>query len=151
MYSFVIFFVLLNKNVHKSNQFFVQFQIPMIPFLVLVFSILSYLSAFNGQMAWRSSGASHIELIENLYKNGLIKDQRIKQAMLEVDRADFTQQKNDAYEDRPQSSKFATQEMMLILMFAVISQLVMRQVSELLLRITLCMNFDFPQSCVGNH
>ncbi|CAF0801967.1 unnamed protein product [Adineta ricciae] len=70
-------------------------------------NILSHLSAFNGQMAWRSSGASHIELIENLYKNGLIKDQRIKQAMLEVDRADFTQQKNDAYEDRPQSIGYA--------------------------------------------
>jgi protein-L-isoaspartate(D-aspartate) O-methyltransferase len=57
-------------------------------------------------MAWRSSGGSHRELIENLFKNGLIKDQRIKQAMLSVDRADFTDQKSDAYDDRPQSSKF---------------------------------------------
>jgi protein-L-isoaspartate O-methyltransferase len=55
-------------------------------------------------MAWRSSGGSHRELIENLFKNGLIKDQRIKEAMLSVDRADFTNQKSDAYDDRPQSS-----------------------------------------------
>lgn len=57
-------------------------------------------------MAWRSSGGTHRELIENLSKNGLIKDQRIKEAMLQVDRADFTDQKPDAYDDRPQSSKF---------------------------------------------
>ena len=56
-------------------------------------------------MAWRSSGGTHRELIENLYKNGLIKDQRIKEAMLQVDRADFTDRKPDAYDDRPQSSK----------------------------------------------
>ncbi len=55
-------------------------------------------------MAWRSSGGSHRELIENLYRNGLIKDQRIKESMLRVDRADFTDHKSDAYEDRPQSS-----------------------------------------------
>jgi protein-L-isoaspartate(D-aspartate) O-methyltransferase len=58
-------------------------------------------------MAWRSSGGSHRELIENLFKNGLIKDQRIKQAMLSVDRADFTDQKSDAYDDRPQSIGYA--------------------------------------------
>lgn len=57
-------------------------------------------------MAWRSSGATHRELIENLYRNGLIKDQRIKEAMLKVDRADFTEHKSDAYDDRPQSSEF---------------------------------------------
>lgn len=55
-------------------------------------------------MAWRSSGATHRELIENLARNGLIKDQRIKNAMLQVDRADFTDHRSDAYEDRPQSS-----------------------------------------------
>ena len=60
-------------------------------------------------MAWRSSGGTHRELIENLYKNGLIKDQRIKEAMLQVDRADFTDRKPDAYDDRPQSSNFFVQ------------------------------------------
>ena len=78
----------------------------MIPFLILVFSIFYHSSAFNENMAWRSSGASHRELIENLYRNGLIKDQRIKEAMLQTDRADFTEHKSDAYDDRPQSSNF---------------------------------------------
>ncbi len=79
----------------------------MIAFVILVFSIFyhsSRITAFNENMAWRSSGASHRELIENLFKNGLIKDQRIKEAMLSIDRADFTDNKSDAYDDRPQSS-----------------------------------------------
>lgn len=79
----------------------------MIPLLIIVFSIFNQLlriTAFNEKMAWRSSGSTHRELIENLYKNGLIKDQRIREAMLQVDRSDFTENKNDAYEDRPQSS-----------------------------------------------
>ena len=59
-------------------------------------------------MAWRSSGGSHRELIENLYRNGLIKETRIKEAMLQVDRGDFTDQKSDAYDDRPQSSKVSS-------------------------------------------
>ena len=79
----------------------------MFPLSILVFSILYPLSpilAFNENMAWRSSGGSHRELIENLYRNGLIKDQSIKEVMLQTDRADFTDHKSDAYEDRPQSS-----------------------------------------------
>ncbi|CAF0789995.1 unnamed protein product [Adineta steineri] len=82
----------------------------MIQLLLVIFSIFYYssrITAFNGNMAWRSSGASHRELIENLFKNGLIKDQRIKEAMLSIDRADFTDQKSDAYEDRPQSIGYA--------------------------------------------
>lgn len=35
-------------------------------------------------MAWRSSGASNEALIENLARNGLITQQRVKQAMLSV-------------------------------------------------------------------
>lgn len=81
----------------------------MFPPLTLVFSILyqSYrTAAFNSNMAWRSSGVSHQELIENLYRNHLITDPRIKEAMLKVDRGDFTERKSDAYDDRPQSSIF---------------------------------------------
>lgn len=76
------------------------------PILIAIF-IISYRSSsseFNMNMAWRSSGSTHQELIENLYRNGLIKDERIKNAMLQVDRADFTDKKSDAYSDRPQSS-----------------------------------------------
>lgn len=35
-------------------------------------------------MAWRSSGASNEELVNNLYKNGLIKEDRVRRAMLAV-------------------------------------------------------------------
>jgi hypothetical protein len=79
----------------------------MFPLLIFVYSIFyhsSQITAFNENMAWRSSGGSHRELIENLWKNGLIKDKRIKEAMLSVDRADFTNHKSEAYEDRPQPS-----------------------------------------------
>ncbi|CAF0855681.1 unnamed protein product [Adineta steineri] len=73
--------------------------------------IISYhslpLTAFNQRKAWHSSGSTHQELIENLYKNGLITDERIKNAMLQVDRADLTNDKFDAYSDRPQSIGYA--------------------------------------------
>jgi hypothetical protein len=35
-------------------------------------------------MAWRSSGATNKALIDNLERNGLIKSQRVKDAMLQV-------------------------------------------------------------------
>ena len=40
-------------------------------------------------MAWRSSGASNAGLINNLARNGLIKSDRVKQAMLAVSLPDF--------------------------------------------------------------
>jgi hypothetical protein len=83
------------------------FYSTIFPILIAI-SIISYrsssLSEFNKHMAWRSSGSTHQELIENLYRNGLINDKRIKNAMLQVDRGDFTDKKTDAYSDRPQSS-----------------------------------------------
>ena len=78
----------------------------MLTFVFLLSSLSSELQAvIDTNMAWRSSGSNQRELIENLYRNGLIKDQRIKEAMLRVDRADFTDSKSYAYDDRPQSSK----------------------------------------------
>jgi hypothetical protein len=77
--------------------------------ILIAISIISYrsilLSGFHETMAWRSSGSTHRELIENLHRNGFITDERIKQAMLQVDRADFTDEETGAYNDRPQSSK----------------------------------------------
>jgi hypothetical protein len=90
----------------------------MFSLLILVFSIFYHWSevrAFNSNMAWRSSGASNRELIENLFRNGLIKDQRIKETMLHIDRADFTDHKSDAYEDRPQSSNYEKNYIFLII------------------------------------
>ncbi|KAK6206387.1 protein-L-isoaspartate O-methyltransferase [Colletotrichum tabaci] len=63
-------------------------------------------------MAWRSSGATNEELVENMWKRGLIKDQRVKDAflklftniislLLQVDRAHYAP--GAPYEDSPQS------------------------------------------------
>ena len=38
----------------------------------------------NYKMAWRSSGSSNAALVANLASNGLIKDDRVRQAMLKV-------------------------------------------------------------------
>lgn len=35
-------------------------------------------------MAWRSSGTSNAELVANLCRNGMIKDDRVKEAFLKV-------------------------------------------------------------------
>ncbi|KAK0714165.1 protein-L-isoaspartate O-methyltransferase [Lasiosphaeria miniovina] len=51
-------------------------------------------------MAWRSSGASNRDLIENLWRNKLIQDMRVKEAFLKVDRAHYAP--SSPYEDRPQ-------------------------------------------------
>ncbi|KAK5707445.1 hypothetical protein LTR17_020682 [Elasticomyces elasticus] len=52
-------------------------------------------------MAWRSSGATNEALIENLARNGLIKQDRVKKAMLGVDRAHYAPYA--PYEDSPQT------------------------------------------------
>ena len=84
------------------------FYSTICPILISI-CIISYRSSLssglNERMAWRSSGSTHRELIENLYRNGFIKDERIFEAMVRVDRADFTDQQLGAYSDRPQSSK----------------------------------------------
>jgi len=51
-------------------------------------------------MAWRSSGTSNEELLSNLHKNGLIKSDHVREAMLAVDRAHYAP--NRPYEDSPQ-------------------------------------------------
>ncbi|KAJ4347667.1 hypothetical protein N0V95_005210 [Ascochyta clinopodiicola] len=51
-------------------------------------------------MAWRSSGSSNQSLVDNLEKNGLIETKRVKDAMLQVDRAHYAPR--NPYDDRPQ-------------------------------------------------
>ncbi|KAK0373181.1 hypothetical protein CLIM01_09458, partial [Colletotrichum limetticola] len=57
--------------------------------------------ASNFKMAWRSSGATNKDLVENMWRHGLIKDQRVKDAFLKVDRAHYAPAA--PYEDSPQS------------------------------------------------
>ncbi|KKY30345.1 putative protein-beta-aspartate methyltransferase [Diaporthe ampelina] len=52
-------------------------------------------------MAWRSSGTSNAELVANLCRNGMIKDDRVKEAFLKVDRAHYAP--SSPYSDSPQS------------------------------------------------
>lgn len=52
-------------------------------------------------MAWTSTGKTHAELLNNLYKNGVIKSQRVFDVMLATDRAHYT--KYFPYMDSPQS------------------------------------------------
>lgn len=52
-------------------------------------------------MAWRCSGESNAALIENMSRNGLITDDRVKAAFLKVDRAHYAP--GSPYEDSPQT------------------------------------------------
>ncbi|KAF2011772.1 protein-L-isoaspartate O-methyltransferas-like protein [Aaosphaeria arxii CBS 175.79] len=51
-------------------------------------------------MAWRSSGPTNEALISNLKNHGLIESDRVKNAMLKVDRAHYAP--SSPYEDSPQ-------------------------------------------------
>ncbi|OJJ84089.1 protein-L-isoaspartate O-methyltransferase [Aspergillus glaucus CBS 516.65] len=51
-------------------------------------------------MAWYCSGSTNTELVENLFKVGLIKDERVKDAMIGVDRAHYAPSR--PYSDSPQ-------------------------------------------------
>ncbi|XP_048842546.1 protein-L-isoaspartate(D-aspartate) O-methyltransferase isoform X2 [Brienomyrus brachyistius] len=52
-------------------------------------------------MAWKSGGASHAELVNNLRKNGIIKSDKVYEVMLGTDRAHFS--RCNPYMDSPQS------------------------------------------------
>lgn len=54
-------------------------------------------------MAWRCSGKSNTALIDNLYKAGIIKSERVCAAMASVDRALYLESssRGDAYQDSP--------------------------------------------------
>ncbi|KAE8449979.1 hypothetical protein EG329_007118 [Mollisiaceae sp. DMI_Dod_QoI] len=53
-------------------------------------------------MAWRCSGNTNAELIENLFKAELITSSKVKDAMMKVDRAHYCPDPRSAYEDSPQ-------------------------------------------------
>ncbi|KAM0146852.1 hypothetical protein ACHAQE_004851 [Botrytis cinerea] len=54
-------------------------------------------------MAWTCSGRTNAELINNMWNAGLIHSERIREAMISVDRAHYTPSESLAYEDSPQS------------------------------------------------
>lgn len=52
-------------------------------------------------MAWRSSGRTHAELVHRLRQHGIIRTQRVYDALLAVDRGGYS--KWSPYEDAPQT------------------------------------------------
>ncbi|KAM7202995.1 Protein of unknown function (DUF2370) domain containing protein [Naviculisporaceae sp. PSN 640] len=54
-------------------------------------------------MAWRSSGATNRDLIENLWTNKMISSPQVKSAFLSVDRAHYAPNTSHPYDDSPKS------------------------------------------------
>lgn len=76
-----------------------QMNIPTLTFIDKIGKVFSKIK--RDAMAWRSSGGNNIELVNNLRRNGIFSDERVKTAMLSVDRADFAP--HTPYEDHPVS------------------------------------------------
>ncbi|KAI3385737.1 hypothetical protein SNEBB_011238 [Seison nebaliae] len=53
-------------------------------------------------MAWRSHGATNVELVKNLRGNGIISSDRVANAMMKIDRKNYVLDPSSAYYDRPQ-------------------------------------------------
>ena len=70
--------------------------------LVLAAAVAS--SSVPGRaMAWRSSGHSNAELVNNLHRNGVIEHDDVADAMRDVDRANYViKGSGDPYQDSPQ-------------------------------------------------
>ncbi|KAI4717867.1 protein-L-isoaspartate O-methyltransferase-like protein [Aureobasidium sp. EXF-10727] len=52
-------------------------------------------------MAWRSHGSTNEKMVDALHRNGILKSDRVKQAMKSVDRGHYAPA--EPYQDRPQS------------------------------------------------
>lgn len=76
-------------------------------FVVAATSVAVFLSTGTRHfgMAWRSSGSSNTQLIDNLQANGILKNPQIAVAMRAVDRGLFC--KNNPYMDAPQGIGYA--------------------------------------------
>jgi len=73
-------------------------------FIFYVFITIYLLFQTLLTMAWRSSGSSNAELINNLYSNSIIQSQAVKSAMLAVDRGYFSA--HNPYMDAPQGINY---------------------------------------------
>ncbi|KAG4028772.1 hypothetical protein MFRU_019g00610 [Monilinia fructicola] len=58
-------------------------------------------------MAWTCSGRTNAELISNMWNADLIHSERVRDAMISVDRAHYTPSHHLAYQDSPQSIGYA--------------------------------------------
>ena len=81
--------------------FSILFQAFDFPIPYSIQSVLSLSS--SSTMAWRCSGRTNAELIQNLFTQGLIQAPRVRDAMSSVDRAHYCPSSPQAaYEDSPQ-------------------------------------------------
>ncbi|XP_072284341.1 protein-L-isoaspartate(D-aspartate) O-methyltransferase isoform X2 [Pyxicephalus adspersus] len=78
-----------------------RWSCAMSGFIRLATITLPFGLLFARAMAWTSSGKTHSDLINNLRKNGVIRSQRVFDALMETDRAHYIQ--NFPYMDSPQS------------------------------------------------
>lgn len=61
-------------------------------------------------MAWYCSGSTNSELVENLFKEGLIKDERVKEAMMKVSRKYYLHRTPTIYNQRKKGKCLATND-----------------------------------------
>ncbi|KAH7098391.1 Pcmt1-prov protein [Auriculariales sp. MPI-PUGE-AT-0066] len=54
-------------------------------------------------MAWTCSGRTNVELVLNMARHGMVKSQRVVDAMKATDRACYVRRADEAYEDSPQT------------------------------------------------
>lgn len=79
--------------------------------LAILVGVFAYIALFQSSdsrltmAAWRCSGRTNAELIQNLYKGQLITTSRVRDAMSSVDRANYAP--HSPYEDSPQGIGFA--------------------------------------------
>ncbi|XP_073465938.1 protein-L-isoaspartate(D-aspartate) O-methyltransferase-like isoform X3 [Aquarana catesbeiana] len=78
-----------------------RWSCDMSSFIRLATISLPFGLLFSRAMAWTSSGKTHSDLVNNLRKNGVIRTQRVFDALMETDRAHYIQ--NFPYMDSPQS------------------------------------------------
>jgi 2-polyprenyl-3-methyl-5-hydroxy-6-metoxy-1,4-benzoquinol methylase len=84
----------------RRQQFTAKCRLLDLVFSLLLVATLVFCCNKQSAMAWRSSGRTHLELISNLYNNGVIKSEIVKKAMEKVDRRFFAP--HDPYDDSPQ-------------------------------------------------
>jgi protein-L-isoaspartate(D-aspartate) O-methyltransferase len=74
-------------------------------FSVICLILIPNINKLSEVMAWRSHGRSNLEMVQNLKKNGIIKDPRVERAMSSVERGNYC--RNNPYMDAPQGIGYA--------------------------------------------
>jgi protein-L-isoaspartate(D-aspartate) O-methyltransferase len=69
----------------------------------LIFASIFCTNQRHFTMAWRSSGNTNNELVDNLFSHGVFKSKRAIEAMKAVDRGNYCIDRRNAYVDAPQS------------------------------------------------